>query len=218
MSTSLSSGSLSSAIVIPALNEETTVAEVVRVACSSHLGVVYVIDDGSSDKTAAVATQAGATVIQLPHNLGKGGVLHHAATNLQEDVLILLDADLVGLTPAHIHALAEPVLAGEVDMTRGLFRGGRLQTTLAQYLAPQLSGQRAIFREKLAAVAELQTRRYGVEIAITKHAQRAKWRTRDIWLANVSQVMKEEKRGFLRGFAIRLKMYADIARAYLRPN
>jgi hypothetical protein len=54
-----------------------------------------------------------------------------------------------------------------------------------------------------------------VEIAITKQAQRAKWRTRDIWLAGVSQVMKEEKRGFLRGFFIRLKMYGDIARAYL---
>lgn len=207
--------SLSSSIVIPAFNEETTVAEVVRVASSSHLGVVYVIDDGSTDNTADIATQVGATVIRLPHNLGKGGVLHHAATHLQEDVLILLDADLVGLTPEHVHALAEPVLAGEVDMTRGLFSGGRVQTTLAQYLAPQLSGQRAILRGKLAAVADLQSSRYGVEIAITKQAQRAKWRTRDIWLAGVSQVMKEEKRGFLRGFFIRLKMYGDIARAYL---
>lgn len=204
-----------SGIVIPAFNEETTVAEVVRVARSSHLGTVYVIDDGSTDDTAKTAEQAGATVICLPHNLGKGGVLHHAAVNLSEDVLILLDADLVNLTPQHVRALAAPVLAAEVDMTRGLFRGGRVQTTLAQYLAPQLSGQRAILRDKLAAVAELATSRYGVEIAITQHAKRAGWRTRDVWLDNVSQVMKEEKRGFLKGFLIRLKMYADIARAYL---
>ena len=207
---------LTSSIVIPAFNEETTVAEVVRVASESRLGTVYVIDDGSSDNTAQAATRAGATVIRLPENLGKGGVLHHAAVNLRENVLVLLDADLVGLTPEHIHALAEPVLAGEVDMTRGLFRGGRLQTTLAQYLAPQLSGQRAILRDKLAAVCELKTTRYGVEIAITKHAKRADWRTRDVELTNVSQVMKEEKRGFWRGFFIRLKMYADIARAYVR--
>lgn len=207
---------LTSSIVIPAFNEETTVAEVVRVASESRLGTVYVIDDGSSDNTAQAATRAGATVIRLPENLGKGGVLHHAAVNLRENVLVLLDADLVGLTPEHIHALAEPVLAGEVDMTRGLFSGGRLQTTLAQYLAPQLSGQRAILRDKLAAVCELKTTRYGVEIAITKHAKRADWRTRDVGLKNVSQVMKEEKRGFWRGFLIRLKMYADIARAYVR--
>lgn len=210
--------SLSSGIVIPAFNEETTVAEVVRVATQSHLGAVYVIDDGSTDNTTHIATQAGATVIQLPQNLGKGGVLHHAAINLAEDVLVLLDADLVGLTPKHVRALADPVLAGEVDMTRGLFSGGRLQTTLAQYLAPQLSGQRAILRNKLADVSELQTSRYGVEIAITKHAQRANWRTRDVWLDNVSQVMKEEKRGFWRGFWIRLRMYTDIARAYLHSN
>jgi glycosyltransferase involved in cell wall biosynthesis len=207
---------LTSSIVIPAFNEETTVAEVVRVASESRLGTVYVIDDGSSDNTAQAATRAGATVIRLSENLGKGGVLHHAAVNLRENVLVLLDADLVGLTPEHIHALAEPVLAGEVDMTRGLFSGGRLQTTLAQYLAPQLSGQRAILRDKLAAVCELKTTRYGVEIAITKHAKRADWRTRDVGLKNVSQVMKEEKRGFWRGFFIRLKMYADIARAYIR--
>lgn len=209
---------LRSGLVIPAFNEEKTVAEVVRIASQSHLGIIYVIDDGSTDSTADIATQAGATVIRLPNNLGKGGVLHHAAMNLTEDVLILLDADLVGLTPAHIHALAAPVVAGEVDMTRGLFRGGRMQTSLAQYLAPQLSGQRAILRVKLAAISELDKSRYGVEIAITKHAKKANWRTRDVWLNNVSQVMKEEKRGFLRGFFIRLKMYADIARAYLRLN
>jgi len=209
---------LASSIVIPAFNEETTVAEVVRVASESHLGTIYVIDDGSSDNTVQAATRAGATVIQLPANLGKGGVLHHAAMNLAADVLILLDADLVGLTPEHVRALAEPVLAGEVDMTRGLFNGGRVRTSLAQHLAPQLSGQRAIIRKKLAEIPDLAASRYGVEIAITKHAKRASWRTQDVWLTGVAQVMKEEKRGFWKGFWVRLGMYADIARAYVQAH
>jgi glycosyltransferase involved in cell wall biosynthesis len=204
------------AVLVPAFNEAGTIAAVVTCALQSELGVVLVVDDGSTDGTAEAASAAGARVLRLPHNLGKGGAVAAAAAAVDADVVVLLDADLIGLTPAHVLALATPVLRGETDMTRGVFRGGRWRTTAAQRLTPQLNGQRALRRDALLAVPGLAASRYGVEVAIGNHARRQGWRRLDVALGGVSQVMKEEKRGLLAGISTRAGMYRDILRALLR--
>ncbi|MBS3967214.1 MAG: glycosyltransferase family 2 protein [Truepera sp.] len=203
-------------MLIPAYNEEAFVAAVVKTATASGLGPVLVVDDGSEDGTASVARQAQAEVLSLSSNCGKGGAVFAGAAHLDADVLVLIDADLTNLRVEHLRQLAEPVLRGQVDMARGVFVGGRWSTEMAQKLAPQLSGQRAVLRARLLEVEGLKESRYGVEIAITKHAKRANWRIMDVPLSGVSQVIKEEKRGLLRGLLIRLKMYGEILWTWLR--
>lgn len=63
----------SRAVVVPAWNEEETIARIVRGAI--RWGDVIVVDDGSTDRTAARAEAAGAFVIRLPRNCGKGAAL-----------------------------------------------------------------------------------------------------------------------------------------------
>ena len=201
---------LSLAFLIPAFDEAPNVARVVRAAQRTGLGRVLVVDDGSTDGTAAAARAAGAEVLTLGENAGKGGALAAGAAALSEDVLVLLDADLVGLIPEQILDLAAPVLRGEADMTRGSFTGGRWRTTAAQKIAPQLSGQRAVLRDKLLSVPGLAESRYGVEVAITREAKERDWRLVEVDLPGVSQVMKEEKLGRWSGFVARLKMYRDV--------
>lgn len=208
----------SCSILIPAYNEEASVATVVEVARAAALGPVLVVDDGSSDKTAEVAKQAGAEVLNLIDNVGKGGAVVTGIRHLEAEVVLLIDADLVGLTPEHLRQLAAPVLAGEVDMTRGVFTGGRWSTEMAQRIAPQLSGQRAVVRNLLLEVAHLEHSHYGIEIAITTHAKNAGWRMRDVPLYGVSQMLKEEKRGFAKGFFIRLGMYYDVVRTWIKTH
>jgi glycosyltransferase involved in cell wall biosynthesis len=203
-------------VLIPAYDEAATVASVVRVALEAGVGPVLVVDDGSSDGTAEAARAAGAEVLRLDANAGKGGALAAGAAARAEAVAVLLDADLTDLRPEHIRALAEPVRAGEVDMTRGVFAGGRWMTTVAQQVVPVLNGQRGLRRTLLLEVEGLATSRYGVEVAISDHARRHGWRTRDVPLPGVSQVMKEEKRGWWRGQRIRWRMYAEIVRQALR--
>lgn len=203
---------LTCAVLIPAFNEATGVSEVVRVALEAELGPVLVVDDGSEDGTAAAARTAGAELLELEANTGKGGAVAAGVAHLSEDVLVLLDADLVGLTVRHLRDLAAPVLAGTVDMTRGVFEGGRWSTTAAQKMLPQLNGQRAVLRELLASLPELEDSRYGIEVVITEGAKAGGWRVRDVPMDGVTQLTKEEKRGFLKGMALRLKMYGDIFR------
>jgi glycosyltransferase involved in cell wall biosynthesis len=82
-------------IVIPAYNEETTVAEVVRDAVRVA-DVVVVVDDGSRDATAALARDAGAVVVRHAVNRGLGGALGTglaAAVRLGGDSMVTMDAD-----------------------------------------------------------------------------------------------------------------------------
>lgn len=206
---------LSSAVLIPAYNEATGVARVVKTACEADLGPVLVVDDGSSDSTAAQAEAAGARVLRLERNLGKGGAVAAGVRELTAEVIVLLDADLLGLTPEHLRALAAPVIKGEVDMTRGVFTGGRWSTTAAQKMLPQLNGQRAILREKLVRLPELSSSRYGIEVVITDAARQGEWKVKDVPMEGVTQVTKEEKRGFFKGVGLRLRMYSDIVRTLL---
>lgn len=203
------------AVLIPAYNEADHVARVVGAAKATGYAV-WVVDDGSDDATAARARRAGAEVLTLPENQGKGGAVFAGAAHLDARVVVLVDADLLGLTPEHIRRLAAPVLAGRATMTRGVFSGGRWRTTTAQRLTPQLSGQRAVLREALLGVPGLAKSRYGIEVLVTEHAKRAGWAVQDVPLAGVSQVMKEEKRGFWVGAGVRLRMYGDIFRQLLR--
>lgn len=203
------------ATIIPAYNEATTIAEVVRVARAAKLGKVLVVDDGSSDPTAKIATQAGAQVIHLNQNLGKGGAVVAGVKQVNTDIVLLIDADLIGLEPYHLHNLVKPLLQSELDMTRGNFKSGRWQTNFSQAITPILNGQRAILRSKLLSIPNLAHTRYGIEVTISLTAQKENWQVAHVPLYGVSQVMKEEKanQGFVKGFVRRLKMYLEILRA-----
>jgi glycosyltransferase involved in cell wall biosynthesis len=81
------------AVFIPCLNEEATVARVVG-ACLTHLPAarVYVFDNCSTDRTAALAAEAGATVVPSPAP-GKGHVVRHAFESLPGEYLLMVDGD-----------------------------------------------------------------------------------------------------------------------------
>jgi hypothetical protein len=84
-------------VIVPAYNEGRSVGDVVRrVRSAVPEAVVLVVDDGSIDATAAAASDAGATVIRLPYNLGIGGAVQTGfryAARHGFDTAIQVDAD-----------------------------------------------------------------------------------------------------------------------------
>lgn len=203
------------AAVIPAYNEEKTVADVVRVVVASPLvNRVLVVSDGSVDNTATMARAAGAEVIELPENRGKGAALKVGIDSSTEEILLFLDADLIGLTETHVSALLEPVLNGSAQMSIGIFTQGRVATDLAQAVAPYLSGQRAVRRTLLENISDLEMTRFGVEVALTQYSRKFGVRSAEVVLPDLTHHMKEEKLGVWKGLTARFKMYWEIA-AYL---
>ncbi len=199
--------------VIPAYNEERTVGAVVRVVKESSLvSEVIVVNDGSADGTSQAARRAGAKVIDLPVNRGKGAAIRVAMEAGHGDVLLLLDADLVGLRGEHVEALLTPVLRGDCEMTVGVFEGGRPATDLAQAIVPGLSGQRAVKRSLLNGACDLEMSRFGVEVVLNRLTREQHARVMEVHLPDLTHRMKEEKMGLVRGFLARLKMYWEIVR------
>lgn len=99
-------------------------------------------------------------------------------------------------------------------MSLGLFEDGRPVTDLAQKLAPFLTGQRAIRRDILQCIPELEQSRFGVEVALSRYAEKHGLRVVKCDLAGLAQVMKEEKAGVWKGFRARMQMYWEIIRTY----
>ncbi len=197
--------------VLPAYNEGKTVAQIVQVLCQvPEICEIIVISDGSTDNTVTEARTAGARVIELTDNRGKGGAIAAGMGEAQYEVVLFLDADLIGLTPRHVLDLVGPVLYREVDMTVGVFNYGHINTDLAQRIAPSLSGQR-VLRWSAFSGLQLNNVGYGLEIAMTQWASKSGMKVKQVPLLNMSHTIKEKKCGYLYGAIARCKMYLEIA-------
>lgn len=202
--------------IIPAYNEESTIASVINtVKKVDYIDEIIVVSDGSKDKTACISERCGARVIELPENRGKGAAVKAGLEICKGDVILLLDADLVGLSIKHIKNLLEPVLKDDADMAIGLFTSGRFSTDLAQKIAPHLSGQRALKKSVLNGLSNMEITGYGIEVALTRYAEKERIRTQEVELEDLTHVTKEEKLGFVKGFAQRMKMYWQIYRGFI---
>jgi Glycosyl transferase family 2 len=181
------------AVVIPAKNEADRIGATVRAAAGlAGADLIVVVDDGSSDGTAAAAELAGARVVRHSRNRGKAAALETgaAAVRLLESavpggagpphLLLFLDADL-GDTAAQAGPLAEPVRSGTADMTIAVFSsrvrqggfglvtaasGAGIERATGWRPAQPLNGQRCLTRAAFEAALPLAAG-WGAETGLT---------------------------------------------------
>ena len=184
------------AVLIPAYNEADAIADTVA-AARAIPGVtrVVVIDDSSDDETAVCAEDAGAKVVRLRNNVGKGAALEAGAMRVENaDIIMLLDGDL-GKTAEQGALLLAPVRTGEADMSiaafprpqnkagfglvKGLARRGIAAMGGGFEANAPLSGQRALSQACFQTVRPFASG-YGVEVALTVQALRRGMRVLEV--------------------------------------
>ena len=107
-------------VAIPAYNEERFIGSVVHGVRMEGFDCV-VVDDGSTDRTAEIATAAGAVVHTLPENRGKSEAVALAiktALRMEVETLVLMDGDWQH-DPREIHGLLVPIRAGVAEIVSG---------------------------------------------------------------------------------------------------
>ncbi|MET7379534.1 glucosyl-3-phosphoglycerate synthase [Streptomyces sp. NPDC005526] len=154
-------------VVLPALNEEETVGEIVAVIRHDLMrqaplvDEIVVVDSGSTDRTSEVAAAAGARVVhrddilpRLPAVPGKGEVLWRSLLATEGDIVCFVDADLREFSSDFVTGIVGPLLTDpDVDLVKAMYdrplggaagQGGRVTELMARPLLnmhwPQLAG------------------------------------------------------------------------------
>ncbi len=200
------------AAIIPAYNEERTVAGVIRAIRASRLCQdILVVSDGSTDRTAAIARRAGARVIRCTENNGKGAAIRAGLSATTAPVLFFCDADLIGLTAAHIRSMVLPVVQDAAAMAIG-FRGEWHLPELVAKMDPllALAGQRAVRRAIVEALAPEDLDGFRVETALNEQCLQKNLPVVYVPLPGVKHVTKEMKWGGVQGFCRRLAMMGQV--------
>ena len=197
--------------LIPAYNEAPRIAGVLR-AIAGHPAITktLVIDDGSTDNTAAIARAAGAHVLATGGNLGKTAALALGLQQVRTSHILLLDADLVGLTADAITALMAPV--AENRATASISLRGNAPRTWRLLGIDYISGERIIPMDLLIGQLEPLSSlpRFGFEVFLNRLLIARAQPVAIIRWPLVSSPSKASKQGLVKGLRADMRMIADI--------
>lgn len=200
--------------VIPAYNEGPRIKAVLDVVAAHPLiDEIIVVDDGSSDDTAAFASgREKVVLISLSKNGGKTRALAAGLARARGTYLLLVDSDLIGLGVAELTALILPVLDGRADMAISLRRNApRLWHLIGiDYISGERMLRRGLIADRLAELDALP--RFGFEVWLNRICIDATARLAVVEWGRVDSPMKSHKYGVLQGIVADLRMMSDLLR------
>src|SRR5215510_11328289 len=225
-------------VIIPALNEEEPISGVVRECLATGVpGEVIVVDNGSTDRTAEQAREAGARVVTAPRGYGRACAAGVRVLSPGSDIVVFLDGDGSDV-PAFMPQLIEPIVRGTHDFVIGSRTRGQRETGSMNYqqiLSGRIAGWitqllygvrytdmcpfRAIRRDALAKL-DMREKTYGWNLEMQMKAARADLRILEVPVNHRCRTGGESKvSGTLRGTILAgIRILVTAARVALSPK
>ena len=201
---------------MPAYNEESTIAEIIKLVLGSpYTAELLIVDDCSNDRTFEVVESIGDPRIRLlrqPINQGKGAAIRRGFAMATQPYVIVQDADLE-YDPADYRQMMLPLLSGKADVVYGsrfssgqsrrvLYFwhtvGNRFLTTVSNMftnlnISDMETCYKAFTREVLASLT-LEEDRFGIEPEITAKIARGNWRVYEVGISYSGRTYAEGKK------------------------
>ncbi|MBU1348709.1 glycosyltransferase family 2 protein [Patescibacteria group bacterium] len=204
------------AAIVAAFNEEKTIGPIVKtLADSGRFRDVIVISDGSTDHTADIARQNGASLVhQFPWKHGKGAAMMHGVSHTDAPVIFFCDADLHGLSVEHLDTVMKPVLDGKMAMCVGIRDRGTFLMKVSALL-PLIGGERALERRVFEDIPDRYLQGFMVEGAMNYYCRSRRLPYGTVELPGLTIVRKMQKVGFWKGLKEYIHMGWQIWKAIL---
>jgi glycosyltransferase involved in cell wall biosynthesis len=199
-------------IVISVLNEESTVSDVVKTSLQCRMvDEVIVVNDGSTDNTSknlrSFFNNPKYTYIEFELNKGKSYAMVAGVEASEGEIIVFVDADLLGFEEKHIEQILNPLIKGEVDMVIGHPTENKFDEKFNPL--QMLSGERAVFKKDILPILEkMRTAKYGVETLINLYykSQDKKIRYEFLWgIYHLIKFRKENLSSSLKNYATEVK-------------
>jgi glycosyltransferase involved in cell wall biosynthesis len=234
-------------VVMPAYNEEPTLRQSVRAVLDrvENLGELILVNDGSRDKTAAIADDLArenprVRVIHQPRNMGKTAALKTGFAASRGDVVIVQDADLE-YDPSEINAVVAPIFEGQADVVYGSrfmvrkasrvlyfyhFLANKALTFLSNLLTnvnmTDVETCYKAFRGEIIRNMTITSTGFGFEIEVTAKVAKLHCRLYEVPISYYGRTYEEGKKiGFKDGLAagwyiFRYNVFCSLAESYIR--
>lgn len=178
--------------IVPAYNEEKNISNLLKkLLRSKYVNQIICVNDGSTDNTLKKIKQIrGITIINLEKNHGKGYAIAQGIKKAKGDIVVFIDADLVGLNDACIKNLILPLVKQEYEATIGYPAYNNLDE-----LFKPLSGERAYFKKDLLPFLKtIKKKGYGLELYLN-YLYKDK-RVKLFPLKGVKHILKHKKQSY----------------------
>ena len=202
--------------IIPAWNEEKRINHVLEVITDFNLlDEVIVVNDGSTDETAKTVQKYSSSKLKLINHHGNKGKSAAILTGINEssgNLIVLLDADLIGLTTDNITKMVNLVLNKNYDLAILDRAGDRNAIWGWTNCARFFGGERCFWREDFLEVGISETNGYLLEVMMNFHYLILNKKIRNIYCDNLYTVHQYNKYGAFKGYHNYLKMAIKIVR------
>jgi len=192
--------------IISVYNEERTIENVITSLLNCYLiDELIVVNDGSTDKSGQIISKLQESYsfkhIDFPQNRGKSFAMATGVESAQGEVIVFVDADIIGLKCSHIQKMLYPLLNGEADMVIGQPYADSEKKTDPLKPLEMLAGERAVYKQHILPIIDkMKHARYGAETLMNLYYKSQRKRIKIEYLWGLIHLKKFQKKSFHHSF------------------